>query len=218
MPRFRILPQTAPASISAHYATLSEDGTPEYHQYRYASANLINSHREHREGRKGLRNVQDLAFKLSHALRDQLKEHWKQSRGGLQPITERAPVPVEMDSTDDKAGYAVEQPGQPTSSAPRASSLPLTTSSNKQKASPLMSQTGPSKRHRSRIAAPETAAPEKTASAAQLATQEPQPKTGTRPRRGRARMETGPARPAVALQSGPARERPRRRGRPRKDE
>ncbi|KAK0742203.1 hypothetical protein B0T21DRAFT_125650 [Apiosordaria backusii] len=81
-------------NLFAHYATPSEDGTLEYHQYPITSANLLKSHQEHKEGRRGLRNEQDYARKQSYAMRDQLKEHWKQRRGALQPIAEGAPLPV----------------------------------------------------------------------------------------------------------------------------
>ncbi|KAK3306552.1 uncharacterized protein B0T15DRAFT_492089 [Chaetomium strumarium] len=81
----------------AHYAAPSEDGTLEYHQYQYASANVKDSHQGHKDGRRGLRNQQDHAREQSYALRDQLKDHWKQSRD-LHPITEDAQIPA-IDST-----------------------------------------------------------------------------------------------------------------------
>ncbi|KPM35401.1 hypothetical protein AK830_g11176 [Neonectria ditissima] len=77
----------------AHYTAPSENGTLEYHQYLYATTNLLKSHQDYNEGRRGLRNAQDYAREQSCALRDRLKKHWKQRRGG--------PCPV------------VEQPGQP---------------------------------------------------------------------------------------------------------
>lgn len=60
-----------------HYAALSENSTLEYHQYLVKSTNLIDSHQGLKDGRRGLRNEQDYAFKLSNALRDQLREHWE---------------------------------------------------------------------------------------------------------------------------------------------
>jgi hypothetical protein len=117
----------------AHYAALSEDGTPEYHQYPYASANL-KKYEEFKEGRRGLRNEQDHARKQSYALRDQLREHWKQRRGNLDPVTEGASPPIpdgtfeETNADEDEAGYeVVEQPCQP---MPAASSRPRTATSS----------------------------------------------------------------------------------------
>ena len=64
----------------AHYAAPSVDGTVEYHQYQYASANVRNSYQGHKNGRKGLRNAQDRARKLSYDQRDKLQEYWNQTR------------------------------------------------------------------------------------------------------------------------------------------
>lgn len=61
----------------AHYTALSEDDILQYHQYCYAST-ILNMYKKHKEGRRGLRNEQDYAQERSYALRDQLKEHWKQ--------------------------------------------------------------------------------------------------------------------------------------------
>ncbi|KAK4133511.1 hypothetical protein BT67DRAFT_404805 [Trichocladium antarcticum] len=118
----------------AHYATLSEDGTLEYHQYPYASTNLTKYH-EFKDGRRGLRNEQDHARNQSYALRDQLREHWTQRRDTLQPTTDCAPLLApaaelpgptnaheDEDEDDNGAGRAmVEQPCEPT---PPASSKP----------------------------------------------------------------------------------------------
>ncbi|KAM4055918.1 hypothetical protein HRG_002844 [Hirsutella rhossiliensis] len=110
----------------AHYAAPSEDGTLEYHQYQYASANVKDTHQGHKDGRRGLRNQQDHARDQSYALRDQLKEHWKKRRNALQPIAKEGPLPVSdkepsvatnvyRDDDEDGAGYeVVEQPYQPT--------------------------------------------------------------------------------------------------------
>ncbi|KAI0011689.1 hypothetical protein F4779DRAFT_173757 [Xylariaceae sp. FL0662B] len=113
----------------AHYSAPSEDGMLKYHQYPISSTNLKNSHQEHKQGRRALRNDQDHARKQSYALRDQLKEHWKQRAGGLRPIAEGAPPPVEPRDTTNayyedevEGGYEIiEQPHQPT---PPASSKP----------------------------------------------------------------------------------------------
>lgn len=118
-------------NLFAHYAIPSEDGTLEYHQYPITSANLLKSHQEHKEGRRGLRNEQDYARKQSYAMRDQLKEHWKQRRGALQPIAEALPVADstfgERNADEDEAGYeVVEHPCQPT---PTESCQPCRTSS-----------------------------------------------------------------------------------------
>lgn len=109
----------------AHYAAPSEeDGTIEYHQYQYASTNVKDSHKGHKDGRRGIRNEQDHARDQSYALRDRLKEHWKQRRGGLHLIAEGVPIPVadgtfnETSAYEDEAGYEiVEQPCQPTPAA-----------------------------------------------------------------------------------------------------
>lgn len=97
-----------------HYAAPGDNGTLEYHQYQYASANVRDTYQGHKDGRKGIRNVQDHARDQSCALRDQLKEHWKQRRSGLQPIAEGAPLPgagctskeANRDE-DDEADYEV---------------------------------------------------------------------------------------------------------------
>ncbi|EPE02347.1 hypothetical protein F503_03932 [Ophiostoma piceae UAMH 11346] len=81
-------------NLFAHYAAETEDGTLEYHQYRVKSTNLIDSHEDFRNSYKHIRNAQDHARGQSYALRDDLKEHWKQQRSTLQPIAEGAPLPV----------------------------------------------------------------------------------------------------------------------------
>lgn len=107
-------------NMYAHYAAPSEDGTLEYHQYPIKSANLIDSYEGFKEGRRWVRNAQDHAKEQSYALRDQLKEHWKQCRGGLHPIAEGAPLPgaegifEATNGDEDEAGYeVVEVPCQP---------------------------------------------------------------------------------------------------------
>ncbi|RMZ81932.1 hypothetical protein DV738_g2010, partial [Chaetothyriales sp. CBS 135597] len=69
-------------NLFAHYATLSTDGTAEYHQYPIKSTNLTDSHQAFRDGRRGLRNAQDHARKQSYCMRDHLRERWKRRRGG----------------------------------------------------------------------------------------------------------------------------------------
>lgn len=81
-------------NLYTHYTALSEDGTLEYHQYPVRSTNLVDSYQGLKDGRRGVRNEQDHAFQQSCALRDQLKEHWKQSCTALYPIAEGAPLPV----------------------------------------------------------------------------------------------------------------------------
>ncbi|KAF3061174.1 hypothetical protein GL218_03755 [Daldinia childiae] len=109
-------------NLFAHYATPSEDGTLEYHQYPIKSTSLIDSHQGLKDGRIGLRNEQDYARKQSYAVRDQLKEHWKQRSSALHPIVEEASAPI-ADSTfgdtnaDDTKYVVVEQPYQPTPAA-----------------------------------------------------------------------------------------------------
>lgn len=125
----------------AHYATPTEDGTLEYHQFPVKSTSLVNSHGEHKEGRRGLRNAQDRAKEQSHALKDQLKEHYKQQRGGgLDPVATGVPtLPVPgteppdayEDENEDENDYennyeivevqSVYQPAPPTSSKPKDS-------------------------------------------------------------------------------------------------
>ncbi|KAL7917442.1 hypothetical protein ACQKWADRAFT_325725, partial [Trichoderma austrokoningii] len=62
------------------HAEESEDGAIKYHQYRIKSINLIDSYQEFKDGRRSLRNAQDYAKDQSSALRDDLREHWKQNR------------------------------------------------------------------------------------------------------------------------------------------
>ena len=136
----------------AHYAEQTEDGTLKYHQYQYASAHMKDSHQSHKDGRKGLRNQQDHAREQSYALRDQLKEHWKQ-RHNLHPIAEGAPLPAPDDhfevtnAVDAEAGCEiVEQPYRHTPSvslSPENDYAP-SSSGSKRKASSLSH--GPSKR------------------------------------------------------------------------
>ena len=81
-------------NMYAHYAIPSEEdeGTLEYHQYKYASTNIKDSYQGHKDGRKGLRNAQDYAKDQSYALKDQLKEHWKQKRSIFHSIAEEEPL------------------------------------------------------------------------------------------------------------------------------
>jgi hypothetical protein len=104
-------------NLYAHYAT-TEDSTLKYHQYRYRSANLLNTHQEHKQGRRGLRNEQDHAYQQSCALRDQLKALWQQQQSRpLQAIAQGAPHPggTLSETNAAKAGYVVvDQPCEPT--------------------------------------------------------------------------------------------------------
>jgi len=88
-------------NIYAHYATPSGDGLLEYHQCHITSIILENSHAEFEQGRRVLRNAQDNARKLSYALRDQLKTHWKQPNHGLHSIAEGAPLPIPTSTFDE---------------------------------------------------------------------------------------------------------------------
>lgn len=75
----------------SHHVARTEDKTLEYHQYPDASYNLMKFN-EFKEGRRHLRNTQDDARVQSYALRDQLREHWKQQRhSGPHPIDEGVP-------------------------------------------------------------------------------------------------------------------------------
>ncbi|KAK3336898.1 hypothetical protein B0T19DRAFT_410879 [Cercophora scortea] len=81
----------------AHYVDESEDGTVKYHQYQYASANVKDSYQGHKEGRRGLRNAQDHAKDQSYTLRDDLREHWKQTqqhRNTLPSVADDTYLPV----------------------------------------------------------------------------------------------------------------------------
>ncbi|KAF6820089.1 hypothetical protein CPLU01_12863 [Colletotrichum plurivorum] len=111
----------------SHHAARTEDETLEYHQHPEASYNLMKFD-EYKDGRRHPRNTQDRAKELSYALRDQLKEHWKQQRGTLLPIAQGTPSPApipeltnayeETTQREDQASYeVVGQPCQPTSAA-----------------------------------------------------------------------------------------------------
>ncbi len=97
-----------------HYAAPSEEdpGILEYHQYKYASTNVKDSYQGHKDGRKGLRNAQDYARDQSYALKDQLKEHWRQQRYSLNPIAEGTLPPVPHDTEEDanENDYEVVEP------------------------------------------------------------------------------------------------------------
>ncbi|OAL44653.1 hypothetical protein IQ07DRAFT_649260 [Pyrenochaeta sp. DS3sAY3a] len=72
-------------NMYAHYAIPSEEDedTLKYHRYQYASTNIKDSYQGHKDGWRGLRNAQDHAKTQSYALRDQLKDHWKQQHGAF---------------------------------------------------------------------------------------------------------------------------------------
>ncbi|RSL48258.1 hypothetical protein CEP54_013025 [Fusarium duplospermum] len=73
-------------NLFAHYATPSEDGTTEYHQYPINSTILTNSLQDFRQGYRQIRNAQDYAREESYKLRDQLKENWKAKRSQPVPL------------------------------------------------------------------------------------------------------------------------------------
>lgn len=83
-------------NLYAHYATPSaeDEDTLEYHQYPISTTNIKDTYQGHKDGRKGLRNAQDYAKQQSYAMRDELKEYWKQHRDKLRLITEGAPLPT----------------------------------------------------------------------------------------------------------------------------
>ncbi|KAK5654360.1 hypothetical protein OQA88_7269 [Cercophora sp. LCS_1] len=104
-------------NLFAHHATLTEEGTLEYHQYPIKSINLIDSYQGYKEGRKHLRNAQDYAREQSYALKDQLQEYYKQQRHGG----------IELDAYEDEGDcevvehQPVHQPTPPTSSKHKSS-------------------------------------------------------------------------------------------------
>ncbi|KAI1122797.1 hypothetical protein F5Y10DRAFT_270728 [Nemania abortiva] len=110
-------------NIYAHYSTVSENGTLEYHQYPITSTMLTFSYQGFKAGRRELRNAQDYAKERSYVLKDQLVEHWKLRQGGLQS-TGGAPggepssttsANKDGDKSEDKTGYEmVEQSREPT--------------------------------------------------------------------------------------------------------
>jgi hypothetical protein len=63
----------------AHFASQSEDGTTEYHQYPVKSFALMDSQQGFQNGRRAFRNQQDEAKRKSYHLRDELIEHWRKS-------------------------------------------------------------------------------------------------------------------------------------------
>ncbi|KLU90696.1 hypothetical protein MAPG_10548 [Magnaporthiopsis poae ATCC 64411] len=96
-------------NLFAHYTTTAEDGTLKYRQYPITSKSLVNSHQEHKEARKLLRNEQDHAMRQSCALRDQLREHYKQQRSsGLRPTTEGVPPTLAVPGTEPLHAYEDE--------------------------------------------------------------------------------------------------------------
>lgn len=136
-------------SFFAHYAAESEDGTLEYHQYPIRSTSLVNSYEEHKEGRKHLRNAQDYAKQQSEALRDQLKEYYKQQRSsGLHLVAEEVPsLPIPsiepLNGYEGEETYKVVEPtlthSHHSHSTPHSPKAPSSTHSGKRKASTLQS-------------------------------------------------------------------------------
>ncbi len=120
------------ANFYAHYAAPSKTNKLEYHQYQYATANLVDSYQGFKDGRKGLRNQQDYARRQSKDLRDQLVGYWNEKH----PLDDSAleetdaceyddpdPVPDPNQGLDpDVAGYPVyyNQPTPAASNSPPA--------------------------------------------------------------------------------------------------
>ncbi len=118
-------------NMFAHYAAPSEDGALEYHQYPITSTNLINSHQGLKDGRRWLRNGQDHAREQSYALRDQLKEHWKQQRSASHaPIAEGTPPFIPQETNADETEDSCEVIGHPCQPTPAASAQPCGASSS----------------------------------------------------------------------------------------
>ncbi|KAL2689035.1 hypothetical protein Neosp_003086 [[Neocosmospora] mangrovei] len=144
-------------NIFAHYAVKTEGGTPEYHQYPIRSLILVDSHQGYKEGRKQLRNAQDLAREESYALRDQLKDYWRQPRDSLHPIAERVPplsVPdlEPLDTAhvfEDEDDYEVVKPRPVYQPTPPASSRPK--HGQKRKAQISLESSSVSSRYRSKL-------------------------------------------------------------------
>lgn len=65
----------------AHYAAKGEGGRVEYHQCLVESVDMTGSYQGFKHGRRALRNQQDWARERAYALRDRLKETWKERRG-----------------------------------------------------------------------------------------------------------------------------------------
>ncbi|KAI8960869.1 hypothetical protein F5Y11DRAFT_328373 [Daldinia sp. FL1419] len=147
-------------NLFAHYAAETEDGTLEYHQHRIKSTNLIDSHEDFKDGYKQLRNAQDHARNQSYALRDDLREHWKQQRSTLQPITEGTSLPVpdsQANPYEDEADYeVVDQPHPTRRSSSRHSSSKHSTghSSSKHSSSKSSHQTPSSDGHKRKASQP----------------------------------------------------------------
>ncbi|KAK0655231.1 hypothetical protein B0T16DRAFT_363724 [Cercophora newfieldiana] len=117
-------------NMYAHYAAPSEEDPDilQYHQYLYASTNIKYSYQGYKDGRKGLRNAQDRAREQSYALKDQLKEYWKQQRSIVHPVAEKEPLPapeeaLEEASADEARDFEIIEPNpcQPTPAVPAAS-------------------------------------------------------------------------------------------------
>ncbi|RSL83535.1 hypothetical protein CEP52_016691 [Fusarium oligoseptatum] len=139
-------------NLFAHYAAETEDGTLEYHQYLIKSLSLMDSHAGYKEGRKQLRNAQDLAREESYALRDELKDYWRQPRDSLHPIAEGVPplsVPdlEPLDTThayEDEDDYEVVEPQPVYQPTPPTSSRPKHSKSHHSHSTPNLSKGPPS--------------------------------------------------------------------------
>ena len=102
----------------AHYAAPSDKDpdTLEYHQFPISSTNLTSTYQGHKDGRRSLRNAQDHAKQQSYAMRDELKEHWKQHRSklppvaeGINPPTDMEPPPHAVDGYEDASPHVEEE-------------------------------------------------------------------------------------------------------------
>ncbi|EFX01617.1 heterokaryon incompatibility protein [Grosmannia clavigera kw1407] len=77
-------------NLYAHYTSCANDDTTQYHQYRFASANLT-TYQGYKNAQRGIRNEQDHAKAQSYALRDQLQAHWKKRCAALKNAIKDTP-------------------------------------------------------------------------------------------------------------------------------
>ena len=103
-------------NLYAHYAAPSDGGAVEYHQHKFKSVNLEDSHQGLKDGRRWLRNEQDYAREQSYALRDQVKEHWNQHRSAPLSTAHEHPFSTADGAADAGLAEVPEQAFQPTPS------------------------------------------------------------------------------------------------------
>ncbi|TPX14916.1 uncharacterized protein E0L32_005025 [Thyridium curvatum] len=104
-------------NLYAHYAAPSaeDEDTLEYHQYPISTTDIKGTYQGHKNGRKELRNAQDYAKQQSYAMRDELKEHWKQNRNKLPPVAEGVhlpdvePPPHATDGYEDASPHVLQE-------------------------------------------------------------------------------------------------------------